>query len=79
MLFVKTVLFVKSVYMIVYMFILLWINKRCRTICFWGVSWIFVGLGGGRRKYVPRYFRRPPPRADENYVPIFVGLSGRRK
>jgi hypothetical protein len=38
MLFVKTVLLVQSVYVIVYMFILLLINKRCRKICFWGVS-----------------------------------------
>jgi hypothetical protein len=59
--FVKSVLLVKSVYVIVYMCILLWI-KRCIKTCFRGVSWIFVGLFGGRRKYMQAasYFRGPP-------------------
>jgi hypothetical protein len=46
---------------------------------FWGVPSIFVGLGGGRRKYVPRIFSSATTGADENHVPIFVGHRGRRK
>jgi hypothetical protein len=79
MLFVKSVLLVKFVYVIVYMCILLWI-KRCRKIC----------LGGGIKHFC-RPIRRPTKihagrqlflwatGADENKAPIFVGHRGRRK
>ena len=87
----KTVLFVKSVYVIVYMFILLWINKRCRTICFLGGIMNFRRPGWwptkisaqifssattqGRRKLCP-YFRRPQwPTKIVSRPTIFVGLG----
>jgi hypothetical protein len=42
---------------------------------FWGGEpSIFVGLGGGRRKYVPRLFSSAITEADENSLAlIFVG------
>ena len=91
MLFVKTVLFVKSVYVIVYMFILLWINKRCRKICFWGgimnfrrPGWwpmkiraqIFSSATTQGRRKLCSYFRRPQwPTKIVSRPTIFVGLG----